>query len=416
MLVAIVGGARAPRSNFMVDSQQMRWASAISQRIDPRQAVAEAAESVLAALGGSPDLAFLFVSTHHAAAYGAIPDWVQTFLSPRVLLGCSASGVAGAGQELERREAVSIVAARMPSVELFPFHVGANPRNADAQFWSELVGVDPARVAGLVVMVDPLSVDSEPLLRGLDTAFPRAPKVGGLVSGTQSPGDGALFLNERTHRNGALGLALCGRVELQTLVAQGCRPIGEPMIVTRSRDSIVYELNVGKPVEVLQRLFERLEPRDQELCRHSLFLGIEMRGSSHSYGQGDFLVRSLGGLEPNNGAMAVHGQIANYQVVQFHLRDARTSAQDLELRLAELQRQRTAKSARGALMFSCLGRGRELYGVPNHDSDTFIRRMGALPLGGFFGNGEIGPIGGQSFLHGYTSVFGIISEPYSPAN
>jgi small ligand-binding sensory domain FIST len=400
----------------MAEPQQMRWASAISQRVDARQALAEASERVLATLGGPPDLALVFVSSHYAAAYDAIPSWAQAFLSPRHLIGCSASGVIGAGEETERREAVSILAARMPAVELFPFHLGGNPRSADPDYLNELCGVDPATAAGLVLLVDPASVEPEPLLRGLDAACPAAPKVGGLLSGVEEPGEGALFLNDRTHRAGALGLIMRGRIELQTLVSQGCRPIGDPMIITRCRDDVIYELNVGKPVEALQRLFERLEPRDQELCRHSLFLGIEMSGRSHSYGQGDFLVRQLGGLEPNGGAMAVQGHVDNYQVVQFHLRDARTSAQDLELRLAELQRLRTAKSARAALMFSCLGRGQELYGVPNHDSDVFIRRMGPLPLGGFFANGEVGPVSGHSFLHGYTSVFGIISEPYSPAN
>ena len=400
----------------MGDLQQMQWASAISQRVDARQALAEASDRVLAALGGPPDLAFIFASSHYNAVYESIPGWAQAFLSPRHLIGCSGSGIIGAGEESERREALSILAGRMPGVELFPFHLGGNPRAAGAEFWSEVSGIDPQSAAGFVLLVDPASIETEALLKGLDGASPLAPKVGGLVSGIEAAGEAALFLNDRTYREGALGLALRGRVELQTVVAQGCRPIGDPMIVTRCRDGIIYELNVGRPVEALQRLFERLDPRDQELCRHSLFLGIEMSGRSHSYGQGDFLVRNLGGLEPNAGAMAVQGHVDNYQVVQFHLRDARTSAQDLELRLAELQRQRTARSARATLLFSCVGRGQELYGVPNHDSDVLCRRMGSLPLAGFFANGEIGPVSGHSFLHGYTSVVGILSEPYSPAN
>jgi small ligand-binding sensory domain FIST len=315
--------------------------------------------------------------------------------------------VAGAGTEVERREALSVVAARLPGVDLHPFHLEETPRHA--ALLTELTGVAASHARGFVLMVDPLSLDAEALLKGFDAVYPGAPKVGGLLSGLDAPGDGVLFFGDRALRHGAIGLGLSGRIELRTLVAQGCRPIGEPMIITRCRDSVIYELNVGRPVDALQRLIEKLEPRDQELCRHSLFVGVEMSGGSHRYGQGDFLVRTLAGLEPNKGAMALHGRCDNYQVVQFMLRDARTSAQDLELRLSELQRV-AGNSPRAALLFSCVGRGQELYGVPNHDSDLFCRHFGALPLGGFFASGEIGPVAGQTFLHGYTSVFGVVSE------
>jgi small ligand-binding sensory domain FIST len=399
----------------MAESQQMRWASAVSQRVDARHALAEISEVVLDELGGPPDLALLFVSSHYANVYDAIPGWAQSMLMPSQLLGCSAAGVLGTGEEIERREAMSVVAARLPGVELFPFHVaeGRWPTTVDA--WLELTGLAPDTAAGFILMVDPSTIEAEGLLKSLDTAYPHVPKIGGLISGVDEPGDAALLMNDRVLRHGALGIGMRGRIEIQTAVAQACRPVGEPMIITRCRDSIIQELNVGKPVEVLQQLFEKLEPRDQELCRHSLFLGIEMVGQSHRYGLGDFLVRTLAGLEPNSGAMAVQAQFNNYQVVQFHLRDARTSAQDMERHLAELQRARPAKNMRGALMFSCLGRGQELYGVPNHDADLVCRHLGAVPMGGFFANGEIGPVGGRTFVHGYTSVFGAFSEPRAAA-
>jgi small ligand-binding sensory domain FIST len=343
--------------------------------------------------------------------FESIPGWAQSLLTPKHLLGCAASGVLGTGEEIERREAMSVVAARLPDVQLFPFHVAEGRFPATPEAWYELIGVTAEAAAGFILMVDPASVEAESLLKSLDFAYPKAPKIGGVISGIERAGDAALFLGDRVFRQGTLGIAMSGRIEIQTAVAQACRPVGEPMIITRCRDSIIQELNVGKPVEVLQQLFEKLEPRDQELCRHSLFLGIEMVGQSHRYGLGDFLVRTLAGLEPNSGAMAVQAQLSNYQVVQFHLRDARTSAQDMERHLAELQRARMTRALRGALMFSCLGRGQELYGVPNHDSDLVCRHLGAVPMGGFFADGEIGPIGGRTFVHGYTSVFGAFCQP-----
>lgn len=388
----------------------MKWASALSHRVDARQALAEACDGVLESLGGAPDLALVFVSDHYRGALSSIPGWTQALLSPRHLLGCSASGVIGSGEEVERSEALSVVGAKLPGVKLSPFHLSSAPRSADPALWAELTGMRSDEVAGFILIGDPATEDTEGLLKHFDGAYPKAPKVGGLLSGVDAPGDAALFLEDRRLDHGMIGLALSGPIELQTLVAQGCRPIGEPMIITRSRDSVVYELNVGRPVEALQKIYERLEPRDQELCRHSLFLGIEMGGQSHSYGQGDFLIRNLAGLEPNNGAMAVHGHFSNYQVVQFHLRDARASTHDLDQRLLRMQRAGTVADTRGALLFSCVGRGQGLYGIANHDTDSFYRHVGPVPLGGFFANGEIGPVGGQSFLHGYTSVFGIFRD------
>jgi small ligand-binding sensory domain FIST len=385
----------------------VKWASALSHRVDARQALAEACDGVLEALGGPPDLALLFVSDHYAGALDALPGWTQSLLSPGHLIGCSASGVIGAGREVERSESISVVAARLPAVTLSPFHLSAAPRALESEFFSELTGLSADQVRGFVLIGDPASMETEDVLKRFDAAYPNAPKIGGLVSGVESEGQAALFLGERRIDQGLVGLAVGGPIELQTVVAQGCRPIGDPMIITRCKDSVIYELNVGKPVDALQKLYERLEPRDQELCRHSLFVGIEMSGRSHSYGHGDFVIRALAGLEPNGGAMAVHGHFSNYQVVQFHLRDARAAAQDLEHRLVRLQRAGAVPDGSGALLFSCIGRGQGLYGVPNHDSDLFCKHVGALPLGGFFANGEIGPVGGQTFLHGYTSAFGI---------
>ena len=210
--------------------------------------------------------------------------------------------------------------------------------------------------------------------------------MGGLASGGSEPGDAGLLLGPRVLHDGVLGVGLRGAVSMRTLVAQGCRPIGRPMIVMRCRDSIIDELDVGKPVEVLRGLFETLDPRDQELGRHSLYLGVEMGDRGGRYGQGDFLIREIAGMDPGSGAMALHGRIRPYQVVQFHLRDARTAAEDLDRRLAAMPR------------------------LPGVAADA----QGALPLAGFFASGELGQVGGQLCLHGYTSVLGVIGPEAPP--
>jgi len=250
----------------------------------------------------------------------------------------------------------------------------------------------------------------ERLIRGLDSSYPAGKKLGGVASGGRTPGDNALYLRERVHRAGLVGVALSGDLELDTIVAQGCRPIGLPMFVTRCRENVLQELDGRPALEVLQELYESLSAADQELCGGSLFLGIEMKEAQGEYQQGDFLIRNLLGSDAAAGTLTVGAVLRGLQVVQFHLRDARTSAEDLERRLASYGIERDAAAARGAVLFSCLGRGAHLYGRPNHDSEVLRRHLGDVALGGFFCNGEIGPVQGTTFLHGYTSAFGIFRE------
>jgi small ligand-binding sensory domain FIST len=269
----------------------------------------------------------------------------------------------------------------------------------------------PAEAPAFLLLADPFTFDAEEYLRALDERCPRAAKIGGLASGGRRPGENVLYLDEKAHRGGLVGVALLGNVHVDTLVAQGCRPIGEPMFVTRSLENQIYALDGRAPLEVLQQLHEELEPRDRELFRHSLFVGLVMREKSDVYRRGDFLIRNLAGLDENRGSLVVAARVPEGTIVQFHLRDAATSAEDLEQMLSSLAPEPRAET-RGSLLFSCLGRGKHLYGRPDHDTDAFRRHLGRVPLGGFFCNGEIGPVHGTTFLHGYTSSFGLF-RPHS---
>jgi small ligand-binding sensory domain FIST len=206
---------------------------------------------------------------------------------------------------------------------------------------------------------------------------------------------------------------LAGNVEVETVVAQGCRPVGPPLFVTGARENVITELDGDRPLDVLQRILEAASPEEQRLFRGSLFLGIEMRADRSRYGSGDFLIRNLLGSDPASGALQVAASLEGHRVVQFHLRDGAAAAEDLAHRL-ERTGAATAKDAGGALLFSCLGRGRGLFGEADHDSRAFARALGPVPLAGFFCNGEIGPVEGRTFLHGYTSAFGIFRPKGAP--
>ncbi|MFL5292269.1 MAG: FIST N-terminal domain-containing protein [Myxococcales bacterium] len=387
----------------------MRWASALSQKARLEDAMVEAATSIRAALGEvSPDLVAAFVSAHHRPAYVRLSELIRRELPGSFVLGCTAFGVIGAGREVEGEPALSLTAASLPGVELQPFRVEKLPRaGVTAEELRKEFGIRAAR-PHLLLLADPLTVDAANLVSLLDVAYPGMIKIGGLASGGSSPGENRLFLGEEALWGGAVGVALSGNLAVDTIVAQGCRPIGHPMIVTRCEGNIVHELDGKPPLAVLRELFETLPERDRELFQHSLFAGVEMRQDQVEYREGELLVRNLVGADSDTGSLAIGAEIQPMQVVQFLLRDARTAEEDLA-RLLDRSKQRGA-SPRGALLFSCVGRGAHLFGKPDHDSDLFKEKVGPVPLGGFFCNGEIGPVGGSTFLHGYTSAFALFRE------
>lgn len=393
----------------MRDEERMRWSSAKSEEQD----LAGAAEAVTAeaveALGGvAPDLAFLFCSETYGPAFDRLAWHLRELLPGALLVGCTARSVIGGGHEIEGRPGLSLTLARLPGVHMAPIRLAGDgfPRGADS--WREHFELGSDSEPHFVLLADPFSCDAEGLVAQLGVDFPDSTLVGGLASGAERAGANALFLADRVHTDGLVGVALQGDVVVDTIVAQGCRPIGHPLFVTGVRDGLLTELDGRPPLEAVQALFEAASPRDRALVERSLFLGIEMRPDLSHYGRGDFLVRNVMGVDPNTGSMAVAALLREGQVVQFHVRDAETSAEDLEERLGVYRRARDGLDPpAGALLFSCLGRGAWLYGVPDHDSDAFRRHLGAVPLGGFFCNGEIGPVEARPFLHGYTSAFGL---------
>jgi small ligand-binding sensory domain FIST len=389
----------------------MKWASAAGADTDLVAAIATAADEIEADLNSDPDLLVVFLSAHYASGFDRVPEILAARFGAGLIVGCSAGGVIGGAREIEQRPGVSLTAACLPDVTLTPFHLESDALPALAAptaEWQRALRLGDGTLPHFLLVPDPFSFDAESCLLGLDRAFPRSQKIGGLASGGRQPGGNALFLGTQVYRTGAVGVAFTGNIEVDTIVAQGCRPIGEPMFVTRCQKNILWELDGESPLKILQDLYERSDPRDQELARHSLFLGIVMQENRHEYHQGDFLIRNIIGMDAKTGAVAIGAMLSEGAVVQFHLRDAKTSTADLEELLSRYAANRPREvQPCGSLLFSCLGRGMHLYGRADQDTDTFRRYLGDVPLGGFFCNGEIGPVHGSTFLHGYTSSFGL---------
>ena len=414
----------------MYAQNQMQWVSALSTRPSLESALKEVIEQAERLLEGPADLGLIFISSAFASEYSRLMPLLEEMLPMAAIVGCGGGGVIGTNrsgvtQEAEGSPAVSLSLARLPGVKVTTFHVSAEQLpdlDSPPDTWVDLLGVPAEEKPQFIILADPFSAKINDLLQGLDYAYPGAPKVGGLAGGDGTRG-AALFCNYRLYREGTVGVALSGNIVLDTIVAQGCRPIGRPYRVTEGERNILLKLEEQtddngsggaerSPLESLRELVQTLSEDDRELAQHSLFVGVVSDEFKLRLEPGDFLIRNLLGVDPKVGAIAIGDRVRPGQRIQFHLRDARTSAEDLEMLLSRYQRsaQDSGRSSVGALMFSCLGRGEGLYGEPNFDSRLFGKYFNNIPLSGFFCNGEIGPVGGSTFLHGYTSVFGICRQ------
>ncbi|PMB22421.1 FIST signal transduction protein [Fischerella thermalis] len=397
-------------------ADQMQWANALSTRPSLEAAVADVVQRTTSSLSAPADLGLVFISSAFTSEYSRVLPLLAEQLAVPVLVGCSGGGVigtslAGQTQELEAEPALSLSLAHLPGVDVKAFHVVAEQLpdlDGPPSAWIDLIGVTSSPTPHFILLSASFSSGINDLLQGLDYAYPGSMKVGGQASSGVMGGRIALFCNGRLYEQGTVGVALSGNIVLETIVAQGCRPIGQPYQVTRGDRNIILELDEQAPLFVLRDLIASLSEEDRTLAQNSLFVGLAMDEFKPCLQQGDFLIRDILGVDPAGGAIAIGDYVRPGQRLQFHLRDAEASAEDLEFLLERYQKeQKSQPAAVGALMFACLGRGAGLYGKPNFDSQLFQRYLNNIPLGGFFCGGEIGPVGGSTFLHGYTSVFGI---------
>ena len=373
--------------------------------------------------GGEADLALVFCSTAYASDLPRLLPLLKQSLQARHWIGCVGGGVVGTDpdgspHELEQQAALAVTLLRLPGAELQPFLLETRPLpdlDGSAQPWLDWVGADPALAESMVLFIDPGCPSINDLISGLDYAYPQVDKVGG-IAGPHSASCGSLFFDDQVVE-GAVGCLIGGSWRLDPVVAQGCRPIGPVFSVERCERNVILELADGSqkatPVACLQTILETLSPAERELVRHSLFLGVgrntfQLSGSEPSA----FLVRNLLGVDPRNGAIAVAERLRLGQQVQFQLRDAAASRQELQ-QLLERQRQDSPAPLAG-LLFACLGRGKGLYGGPDGDVGICHELFPGVPISGAFCNGEIGPVAGATQLHGYTASWGFLVPNPAP--
>ena len=374
------------------------YVSALSEHPDSAQAAAEVTAQVLEQLGPMPELAVLFVTPPHRDAVDDIADVVRSVLQPVTLLGAAAVAVLGPRREVEETPGVSLFAARLGSPAV-PVRLEAE---RTGQGWQ--ISGFPTDVAGarsLLLVADPFTFPVDALLdESRKELQPGLAVVGGMASAANAPGDNRLLVDDSSYTDGAVGALLAEDVSPQAVVSQGCRPIGRPYIVTRADGHMIHELGGRPALERLLTTLERLPPVDRQLAEQGLHCGVVIDETKDEFDRGDFLIRGVLGVDRATGAVAVGDTIAVGSTVQFQVRDAASADEDLHALLS-------GRAARGALVFTCNGRGRRLFGTPDHDATVVGDLLGTSALAGMFCAGELGPVGGRNAVHGFTASIAI---------
>jgi small ligand-binding sensory domain FIST len=350
-----------------------------------------------------------------------------------VLLGVSAEAVIAGGREYERSPGAAALAARLPGVAVHAFGSGSLEHSTaegapGVAATRALIGAGPA-LRATIFFADPFSTPMNRLLPLLNEA--RAPDragrpagavVGGMASAGSKAGENVLLLDDQALRTGFVGVSLSGPLSVDTIVSQGCRPIGDNLIITKAKANVIYELGGRPALDVVREMLDSLGDHDRRLLRRGLFVGRVVTEYKDRFGRGDYLIRNVAGVNPNTNIVAVQDLVRVGQTVRFHIRDAQTAAEDLELLLdAQQLHERPA----GVLLISCTGRGRNLFQESNHDAAAVQRAFqpaqpgeqkakggrllaeDEVPLAGLFAGGEIGPVGDSSYLHGHSACAAI---------
>jgi len=402
----------------MASSEQSvpRAVAVLSELPDTLEAARDASSRALAALGTAPNLAVVFASFHHQPQFDALAQTLQGELAADCLVGCTGESIVCNDREIEGGPALALWIAHLPAttMEAVQLDFQATKEGGTILGWPDSWSDELPEGSSLIVLAEPYSFPADVLVSRLNDDRPQLQVVGGMASGGSAPKENRLLLGDRMVEAGAVGVLLHGATRLRSVVSQGCRPIGRPLVVTRAEQNVIFELGGRPALAQLQEIFESLGAAERDLVRQGLHVGQVINEYQENFGRGDFLIRNVQGADPQSGAVAVGDFVRVGQTVQFHVRDAATADEDLTAMLAAAKAD-GARDCLAALLFTCNGRGTRLFDDADHDARAVARQWQGLPVAGFFAQGEIGPVGGKSFVHGFTASIALFEKHESDA-
>jgi small ligand-binding sensory domain FIST len=347
------------------------------------------------------DLSLVFVTGDDALAGAhAALHAVRRVTGARAVLGCSGTGVLTERGEVEGDAAVAVLAVRGEGLVATPFSFEGQGERAElGSEVAQRVGATVAEGGCVLVLPDAMGCNPPLLLSQVQEALGFVPVLGAVAAGAPM----FELYNTDATQGALVGVALSGLAPVIG-VAQGCTPIGAPYVITRAESNVIERIGNRPALEILEEAIHALPDAETRVASAGLFAGLAMDPAKSPLERGDFLVRNLVGADRASGALAVAERVRVGQTVQFQIRDAEASRWDLRAMLDEVSGKLGGRRPAFGCYFNCAGRGRGLFGVPDHDVTLIRERLGEFPLVGFFGNGEFAPVGRRNFFHNYTGA------------
>jgi len=361
-------------------------------------------------LSGKPTFGLVFVTPDYAEKAEAVLELVRIYGHVPTLIGCSGTGLVGRSQEQEEGPGFSLMLVSVPGAKVtsFPFNGDTVEASTGSEYWHRKTGLKPADVKAWLAFLNPHTLNAEVWLRQWNQAYPQIPVFGGHAGGFQGDPEAWVFSDDRIV-SGGVALALQGEIAVHSVVSQGCKPIGEPLTVTQADRNVLLTLGSRPAYEVLCEVYKELSDSEREQAKGHLFAGLAVSEYLEEYKRGDFLVRNIIGADQKSGAVAINAVPRVGQTLQYQLRDSRMATDELK-RLLLAQAGRMTPLPFAGLLCTCHGRGRGLFGGPNHDANLINQFFPGLPMAGLFANVQLGPVGDRSFAHGYTASLALISS------
>jgi small ligand-binding sensory domain FIST len=358
----------------------------------------------------APELVFVTVGSDFADEMAEIADQVWRRFQAPIVFGATGRGVIAQHAEYEHGSTVALMGLRLPGAVLSPVHLTHHVLEGlvDPPTCHRRFGVIPGDANGWIVLTNPFRFDVQFAITTLATAYPDAPIIGGIASPDARSRQTALLMNGAAIFDGAVALGIGGPYDLLPVVSHGCEPIGQPWTITGVSGDWIETIGGQPATRVLGDILQRTPHDLQAQTRTNLLVGLATDEYRSEFTRGDFLIRSIAGIDQPTGAIAIGAQARVGQTIQFQLRDAAIADLDLTFSLDSLRLQLAGREPVAMLAFAGPERGRNLFGSDSHDALAIQRKFPGVPTIGVATAGEIGPAGRASAVHSLSIALGLL--------
>lgn len=352
----------------------------------------EATEACLRGLQPVPvaaNLGFVYVTDLYANRLPDIVDYLRVHSGVAHWVGSVGIGVCATAQEYLDESAIAVMLGEFPEDGFRVFGNVTEFAQLDEQAGGFEVGGHAAHYA--LVHGDARNAEVPEIIEALAARMQSGFVTGGITS---SRFQSQQVADDVVH-GGLSGVMFGAQVPVMTRLTQGVTPIAAPHQVTASQENILISLDGRPALDVLNEDVGEILARDLSRAAGYIFAALTVSGSDTR----DYLVRNLIGADTNERLVAISEVVPAQGDVVFCRRDAGAAREDMLRMLGEIKLALSAPP-RGAVYYSCLGRGEGLFGADSVELKLISEVLGEFPLVGFFANGEIS----HDRLYGYTGV------------